>query len=96
LVAREIGGVPCCNLAAATNVFIETSPVTGNVGAHGIHLGVIAVEVPIVVPQVLALVIAAVPHLAIGGILLQSIQVSRFNLFRLRWSLRTNSWSSRD
>ena len=60
LVACQIGGVSCGrSLAATANVFIEPGPVTGDVRAHRIHPGLIAPEVPILVPPVLPLVIAA-------------------------------------
>jgi hypothetical protein len=63
LVACQIGGVSCGrSLAPTANVFIEPGPVTSDVGAHRIHPSVIAAEVPIVVPQVLPLVIAAAPR----------------------------------
>jgi hypothetical protein len=60
LVACQIGGVSCGrSLAATANVFIEPGPVTGDVRAHRIHPSLIAPEVPILVPPVLPLVIAA-------------------------------------
>ena len=51
LVPSQIGSISGCRgLAAKTDVLVQASPVTGNVGSQSMNAPVIVVQIPIIVP----------------------------------------------